>query len=95
VTLLLFALYGVAFALTEGSGRAIIGDLVPPEARGRAFAAYYTFTGIAVIMGGYGLGRISDVFTAGPAFRLSAFGIIGMTALFYAVSSPSRQRNPK
>lgn len=85
-TVLLFAFYGAALALTEGSGRAIISDLVPPEARGRAFAVFYTFTGLAVIVGGYGLGRISDVFTAGTAFRFSAIGVICMSALFFAAT---------
>lgn len=73
-TLILFALYGLFYALTEGSGRAIIADLAPAQNRGTAYGIYYTLVGLAVIIGGYALGRIWDGVSPETAFRLSALG---------------------
>jgi len=79
----LFALFGLFYALTEGSGRAFIADLVPHEARGSAYAIFHTITGMALIAGGYGLGRIWDIRAPEAAFRISAIGsVTGFVVLF-------------
>lgn len=70
----LFALFGLFYALTEGSGRAIIADFVSSNSRGTAYAVFHSTTGLAVIAGGYGLGKIWDVFTPTAAFTLAAAG---------------------
>jgi MFS family permease len=69
-----FALYGLFYALTEGSGRAFIADLVPAESRGTAYAIFHAVTGLALIFGGYGIGRIWDAFSLGAAFGTAAAG---------------------
>ena len=46
---LLFACYGLYYALTEGVSRALTADLTPPELRGTAFGLYYTATGLALL----------------------------------------------
>ncbi|KKU72063.1 MAG: Transporter, major facilitator family [Parcubacteria group bacterium GW2011_GWA2_47_26] len=74
LTLTLFALYGLFFALTEGSGRAFIADLVPQGARGSAYAIFHTIVGLGVIIGGYGLGRIWDTISPAAAFRFASLG---------------------
>lgn len=83
-TLALFAFYGVFFALTEGSGRAFIAELVPLEARGSAYAVYYTMIGIAVIAGGFGLGHIWQASSPAVAFRIAAAGSLLSCLLFAA-----------
>jgi MFS family permease len=45
----LFAFYALFFALTEGAEKALIADLVPEEARGRAFGFFYASTGLAAL----------------------------------------------
>lgn len=81
----LFAFYGVFYALTEGSARAFIAEVVPVGSRGSAYAVYYTMTGLAVIAGGYGIGRLWTVLSPEVVFRLSAAGslvaclILGLT----------------
>jgi MFS family permease len=37
---ILFGLYGVYYALTEGAAKAFVADLVPPERRGTAYGLY-------------------------------------------------------
>lgn len=82
VALGLFALYGLFFALTEGSARALIADLVPEQSRGGAFAVFYALTGIATIAGGYGLGHLWDVVSPTVAFRAAAAGSLLAAAVF-------------
>jgi len=80
--MILFAGYGLFYALTEGSGRALIADLVAPEARGRAYAVFHTIVGLAIIAGGYGLGQVWDKISASATFTLSAAGsLIGCAVL--------------
>jgi MFS family permease len=74
LTLVLFAGYGMFFALTEGSARAFIADAVEQTKRGRAYGIYYTLTGVGLILGGYFLGRIWDLGSPQLAFQLSAVG---------------------
>jgi MFS family permease len=47
----LFVLYAVPFALTEGAERAWIAETVPPELRGRSFGYYYLANGLCVLAG--------------------------------------------
>lgn len=80
--LVLFAGYGLFYALTEGSGRALIADLVDPANRGKAYAIFHTIVGLAIIAGGYGLGRIWDTWSVRTAFNISAIGsFIGFAVL--------------
>src|SRR5262249_2435143 len=44
-----FALYALFYALTEGAERALVADLVGPEARGRAFGAFHASVGLAAL----------------------------------------------
>lgn len=83
VTLALFAGYGLFFALTEGSARAFIADVVAQGQRGNAYGIYYASIGIGLIVGGYALGRVWDRDTPEIAFRLAAIGsLVGGAALF-------------
>jgi MFS family permease len=78
----LFACYGLFYALTEGSGRAFIAEIVGPDARGSAYAIFHTVIGICVIAGGYGLGKIWDVISPSLAFQIAAAGsFIGFVIL--------------
>jgi MFS family permease len=44
---LVFGLYGVFYALTEGAGKAFIADLVPAEKRGTAYGLYHAAVGLS------------------------------------------------
>lgn len=89
----LFAFYGLSLALTEGSGRAIIADLVPADRRGSAYAVFHTLIGIALIVGGFGLGKISDAVSPSYAFALSSSASVTVFLLLFFVvrkSMPTR-----
>lgn len=80
-----FIFFGLFYALTEGSGRAIIADFVPAQKRGTAYAFFHSITGVALIAGGYIFGKISDLFSASTAFELSALGTIVGALIISAV----------
>lgn len=43
---LLFGLYGIYYAMTEGAGKALIADLVPDDKRGTAYGLYAAAVGL-------------------------------------------------
>ncbi len=84
--LALFAGYGLYYALTEGSGRAFIAQIVPSGSRGSAYAVFHTVTGLAVIAGGYGLGRAWDVLSPSAAFHFASAGsLLGFALLLMLI----------
>ena len=46
---ILFGLYGVYYGLTEGTARALIGDLVPQPQHGTAYGLYHASVGITAL----------------------------------------------
>ncbi len=46
---LLFGLYGVYYATTEGAAKALIADLVPPAQRGEAYGLFYAAVGLSAL----------------------------------------------
>ncbi len=69
-----FVLYGLFYAMTEGSGRAFIADIIPFESRGTAYALFHASTGIALIIGGFAIGKIWDTASLATAFECAAVG---------------------
>ncbi|MBI2099382.1 MFS transporter [Candidatus Uhrbacteria bacterium] len=90
----LFALYGLFYALTEGSGRAFIADLTPPESRGSAYAIFHTIIGLSVIAGGYGLGFIWDFISPNVAFAVAGIGSFFGFAILLALSFSPKSKTP-
>jgi MFS family permease len=45
----LFGLYGVYYAATEGTAKALVADLVPPEQRGMAYGLYHAAVGLSAL----------------------------------------------
>ncbi|HEY3357835.1 MAG TPA: MFS transporter [Polyangia bacterium] len=61
---LLFAVYGVYFALCEGAEKALVADLAPADARGAAFGVYNFAIGVAALPASLLFGALYQ--TAGP-----------------------------
>jgi hypothetical protein len=69
---LLFAVYGTYYGLTEGSQKARVVDMVPPEWRGRALGALQMAIGLTIL-------PASALF--GSAYtHLGAYGAFGIGA---------------
>jgi MFS family permease len=87
---LLFAVYGVYMALTEGVGRALVADLVPSERRGSALGLYQGGVGLMALLSSIMAGLLWDHVDASAPFYLGAStAVLALVLLF--VLLPRRQ----
>ncbi len=68
----LFVVYGVYYALVEGAGKALVADLAPAAARGRAFGWYNAAVGIVALPASLAFGALADRYGARVPFTASA-----------------------
>jgi len=81
----LFALYGLVYALVDGSERAYVSDLCPGSLRGSSLGLYYGAIGLAAIISSLAAGALwawwgaeaTFIFGAGAA-ALAATALLGM-----------------
>ncbi len=85
---LLFAIYGLFYALTEGTAKALVADLVPAEQRGTAYGLFNGAIGLAALPASLlagllwqGIGSWSGLGPAAP-FLLGALLALAAAALF-------------
>jgi MFS family permease len=79
----LFALYGLFYGLTEGAERALVADLVPAEARGRAFGFFHGAIGIAALPASVLFGLWWKLLGARAAFAIgAAIALVSAAGLF-------------
>ena len=79
---------------THGAARALIADVVPADRRGTAYAVYSTMTGVAVIVGGYGLGWLWNARSPEMVFGLAGLGSLAaglLLVLFFWKSFTKRR----
>lgn len=77
----LFAFYGLYHGLTEPAEKALVGDLAPDGARGRAFGAYNFLVGISAIPAGLLMGAVWELVSPRAALGLGA-GLAALAMLF-------------
>jgi MFS family permease len=75
---LLFPLYGLFHAATEGAERALVSDLVPAGSRGRAFGAYHAVSGATLLPASLLTGAVWQEF--GPAAALGLGAALALAA---------------
>lgn len=89
---LLFALYGVPYAMTEGLARAYVCDLVPGEVRGTAVGGYTFVLGLAALPASAVAGLLWDSVGHAAPFALSATLMTAAAALLTLVPARTRGR---
>jgi MFS family permease len=90
----LFVVYGVYYALVEGSEKALIAELAPRSYRGRAFGWYYAVIGFSALPASFGFGALVQRYGAFVPFTLAA-GLAWAAALLLVVLVPSRSAEAK
>jgi MFS family permease len=85
---LLFALYGLVFALVDGAERAFVSDLCNAEVRGTGLGVYYGAVGVSAIASGVVAGFLWQYLNAEATF------LFGAMAGFAASILLMRMRNP-
>ncbi|HEY2745318.1 MAG TPA: MFS transporter [Polyangia bacterium] len=89
----LFVVYGVYYALVEGSEKALVADLVPAGARGRAFGWFNAVIGVAALPASMAFGALADRFGALVAFTVSAsLAAAASASLVLLVRTPASPR---
>lgn len=88
---LLFAAYGVPYALTEGLTRAFVVDLVPAEFRATAVGGYTFVLGLAALPASTMAGVLWDRVSHAAPFAVSA-GLMGAAALGLVIAAPALDR---
>jgi MFS family permease len=87
----LFAAYGIFYAMTEGTEKALVADIVPRARRGSAFGWYNLAIGLGALPASLIFGAIWDRAGASSAFMFGA--TLALTAaLMMAFVAPSRSR---
>jgi MFS family permease len=87
----LFALYGLHHALSEGPERALIADIAPAAGRGRAFGYYHAVTGALLLPASLLTGALWQAVSPRAAlFTGAALAIAAAAALMAFVRDRSR-----
>ena len=91
---LLFALYGIYMALTEGISKALIVDCAPPHCRGTALGILYFALGLAAISSNIIAGLLWDsVSTSAPFYVGAFFAVLAvLAAIGSGVALPAHRR---
>jgi MFS family permease len=87
----LFLVYGAYYGLTEPCEKALVKDLVPSDAQGRAFGLYNFVIGVSAIPAGLLTGFIWQSVSPRAALALGA-AIAGVASLLLAAWSPAWRR---
>ncbi len=72
ITFILFALYGIYAASTEGIAKAWVTDLIPDEHRGKAIGILTMTTSLAIMSGSFLAGLLWDKFGSSVPFIFSS-----------------------
>lgn len=75
--IVLFAFYGLAYAIFEGNQRALVVDLAPPQLKGTALGTFYTATGISMFVGGVISGGLWQIVGPSTAFLFGSIMALG------------------
>ena len=85
---ILFAIYGIAIALTDSVSRAYIGDLAPDDKKASAQGIYFAFTGMALLAGALIAGQIWDRIGSLYTFVYAA-AVSGIACIMLILGKPS------
>lgn len=83
-TFVLFALYALYYAFTEGAEKAFVADLVSPDLRGSAFGLFNFSTGLVLLPASIIFGLLYQSFGAAAAFGTGA-GLACLAMLLLAL----------
>jgi len=80
-----FLLYGVYYAIVEGTGRAMVADLVPSDLRGTAYGYYHMIVGILLLPASLIAGFLWDKIGPPSPFLFGSImaGIAGFALLLW------------
>jgi MFS family permease len=84
-TMAVIAFYGLYHALSEGAEKALLAQLTPPAALGRAFGRYHAISGVAALAAGPLFGALWTRAGSGAAFLTAGGMAAGAAAMLVAL----------
>lgn len=89
-----FLVYGLYYGLSEGTEKALIADLAPPQLRGTAFGLYNAALGIGSLCASLLFGLVWKLVSPAAAFALGAtLAVLATVLLFTLVPEPGQERH--
>lgn len=87
----MMALYGIYYALTQPTLKALVVETVPKDARGRALGIYFFATSLATLLASLAAGELWKKFGPGvPLYLSSALALVSALALMMSSGRPER-----
>lgn len=83
---LIYALYGLYYAAVEGTAKALVADLIPPQQRGTAYGFYNATVGLVALPASLLAGILWQGLGAWPGFGPAAPFLLGAALAFLAVA---------
>ncbi|RLG35390.1 MFS transporter [Methanosarcinales archaeon] len=90
--LLLFAIYGICYAMIDGVQRAFVVDLAPEDLKATALGAFHTSIGLVALPGGLIAGLLWDVISPEATFVYAVILTVISVLLVAFVKERSRKR---
>lgn len=90
-TVISFVLFGIFFALVDGSQRALVSDLAPAEFKGTALGTFHTLTGLAALPAGFIAGQLWTKINPGVTFLFGTLVGIISVSVFYLLLYKGRR----
>ena len=89
---MLFSLYGLFYALTEGAAKALVAELVPEKDRGKAYGLYNASIGVMALPVSVIAGALwTRVSPAAPFALGAALALMALIALQFVPQFESRK----
>jgi MFS family permease len=85
----LFLIYGVHFALAEGTEKALVADLTPAHQQGTSFGLYYGVLGVGMLVASITFGLVYDRVSPAAAFIMGAALSAAAAVLLLVVRLPN------
>ena len=80
-----FMVYGLYYGFTEGTEKALVANLAPPQVRGHAFGVYNALLGVGALLASLLFGILWTAFGSSVAFGAGAVLALAATGLLFAV----------
>jgi MFS family permease len=85
--LVVFAIYGIFYAMIDGVQRAFVADLAPPDLKATALGTFHTSIGLIALPGGFVAGILWDVISPEATFLFALALTLGSIFLFVFVKN--------
>ncbi len=83
MAIVLFALYGIVYAIVDGNQRAFVSDLSPENLRSTSLGVYHTLIGLAALPSSILAGLIWDIISPEMAFIIGLFFGLSASILLF------------